>query len=164
MSRQWSAAQAGDLISRLRTSSFDGVIFLFSATSGEPDLLPFLSDSRWHLAIPRTSSDGQMEFKLWAPGEVLIAASFGIKEPVEGAITVVPRNGDVAVVPAVAIDSEGYRLGYGGGFYDRWLGEYRACFQFIAGAVFPPFRHPGVLPRESHDIPVDFCLKNSRSV
>ena len=55
-------------------------------------------------------------------------------------------------VPALAFDRDGYRLGYGGGFYDRYLSSYD---MFTVGAVYHPFVTEEALPRDSYDVRVD---------
>ncbi len=73
---------------------------------------------------------------------------FGISEPISGADTHV----DVAAVPLLAVDEEGYRLGYGGGYYDRYFQTHPHVFRvglcYAGQAVETP------LPRESTDIPL----------
>lgn len=164
----WSKAMTIDLVARLRAKSFSGVLFLYVALPGEPDLLTYfqslLRHAPFHVALPRTRAGGVMDFYLWNPTDDFDEGSFGISEPKSDAIMVFPRAGDCAVVPALAVDKDLFRLGYGGGFYDRWLAEFRPRFDFVAAAVFPPCQGAADLPREPHDLPVDFCLKTTQSV
>lgn len=161
---QWSNEMAQDLLAKLRAANFDGVIFLFAPMQGEPDLLRVLMHHRYHLALPRSGPNGQMTFHLWFPPDPLIQGSLGILEPQAQAPEVFPASGDVAVIPALAVDEDGCRLGFGGGYYDRWLAEYRPLFRFVAVAIFPPFISQSKLPKDPHDVAVDFCLKTDRSV
>ena len=165
---KWSCEMTADLVARLREKSFHGVLFLYVALPGEPDLLSYihslLRHAPFHIAIPRIRRDGAMDFYLWNPTDEFDMGSFGISEPKKDAIKVFPRAGDCAVVPALAIDKDFYRLGYGGGYYDRWLAEFRPKLDFVAAAVFPPCQGAEDLPREPHDLPVDFCLKTTQSV
>ena len=64
-----------------------------------------------------------LSFRRWAPGEPLVDGTFGIAVPPPEAGILEP---DLLVVPMLAFDDEGYRLGYGGGFYDRTLALCRA--------------------------------------
>ena len=68
---------------------------------------------------------------------------------------VVPRQEiDVVLVPNLLCDREGYRLGYGGGYYDRWLAEYEG----FTVAVCPADRLVDKLPRDRYDVPVKRLL------
>lgn len=156
--KNWSEQMAQDLKFRLRQSGFDGVIFLFAAIKGEPDILSFFLQERFQLALPKIFGDGRMNFYLWSPGDRLSVGSFGIREPSEDAILVTPRSGDVAVIPALSIDLKGQRLGAGGGYYDRWLAINRPMLLFTAGAVFPPCISRDPIPTDPYDQGVDFCL------
>ena len=164
----WSKQMAADLSARLRARSFSGVLFLYAALPGEPDLLSylksFLSHAPFHVALPRSRAGGEMDFFLWNPTDDLDEGSFGVREPKADALIVFPRAGDCAVVPALAVDKDLFRLGYGGGYYDRWLAEFKPRLGFVAAAVFPPCQGAAELPREPHDLPVDFCLKTTQSV
>ena len=154
----WSEEMAKNLRLRLRNLGFEGTIFLFSPTKGEPDLLRFFHEERWHLALPKVLGNGQMNFYLWSPSDPVVPGSFGILEPTESSVLVTPQPGDVAVIPALAVDQEGQRLGFGGGYYDRFLSDYRHVFLFTAAAVLPPCISMEPLPVEGHDQRVDFYL------
>lgn len=160
----WSRQIACDLQKNLRSIAFDGTIYLYHPLQGEPDLLSFLTQARFHIALPRVQIGTNMTFHLWSPGDELIESPLGLMEPASTALEVAPRSGDVAVVPSVAIDQNGRRLGFGGGYYDRWLGRYRRELGLIIGAVFPPCYCPLLLEIEPHDIPVDLCLTGDQTV
>jgi 5-formyltetrahydrofolate cyclo-ligase len=160
----WSSQIACDLQKDLRNIDFDGTIYLYHPLQGEPDLLSFLAGSRFHIALPRVQIGKNMTFHLWSPGDELMESPLGLMEPPSTAIELVPRTGDVAVVPSIAIDQDGRRLGFGGGYYDRWLSRYRRELSLIIGAVFPPCYCPRLLEIEPHDIAVDLCLTGEQTV
>ena len=82
-------------------------------------LLARLVETGCTVAFPRvTGKDQPLEFHHVPDGEVLAPGSFGIPEPLESWPRAVP---DVLLVPLLAFDAKGHRLGYGGGFYDRTL-------------------------------------------
>ena len=61
---------------------------------------------------------------------------------------------DVVLVPNLLCDRKGYRLGYGGGYYDRWLAGYSG----LTVSLCPPERLVAELPREPFDVPVDLVI------
>ena len=94
----------------------------------EPDLRPLMQ--RWRTAghpgfmalLPVVTAPEQLLlFRAWQPGGAMIEDRYGIATPVEGAF-IVP---EVLLIPVNAFDAQGYRLGYGGGFFDRTLAALR---------------------------------------
>lgn len=83
----------------------------------------------------------------------LAAGTYGIREPLPDCPPVAPRALDLVVVPGVGFDRRGYRLGYGAGYYDRFLRTLRPdCFKVglaYACQVVP------ILPAEAHDLRLD---------
>lgn len=116
------------------------------------------------VAYPRIVH-GTMEFVrfdsecTWQPGK------FGILEPSIGAqgvhsCQVEPELFDAVVVPGVAFDSAGNRLGYGKGFYDRFLAQCTPQCVFIGLAY--AFQLEDKLPREAHDVALDYVVTDAK--
>lgn len=95
-------------------------------------------------------------FRRWAPGEPLEDGTFGIAVPPPEADMLEP---DVLLVPLLAFDDEGYRLGYGGGFYDRTLALCRAHTPetLAVGVAFAGQRVDRV-PRSAEDQRLDWII------
>jgi 5-formyltetrahydrofolate cyclo-ligase len=161
---EWSRRMAREFNAILRQRGFDGSLFLFAPLRGEPDLLADARQYHCQVALPIITGHGSMQFHHWVPGDRLELSALGILTPHESAPIMIPRPGDAMVVPALAIDAGGVRLGFGGGYYDRYLRAHRDLFSFVAGAVFPPLFSAEALPSEPHDQGVDFCLKIPQSV
>ena len=83
---------------------------------------------RARLAAPRCPSSSRpstpLVFRAWSPGDRLVPGVWDIPVPLAAAPEVLP---DVLLVPSSAFDRKGFRLGYGGGFYDRTLAKLRAA-------------------------------------
>jgi 5-formyltetrahydrofolate cyclo-ligase len=89
----------------------------------EIDPLPAMAAHQGPVGVPVIIGKGQpLKFREWSPGCALIPGEFGALIPAEGA-WIEPQ---VLIVPLLAFDARGYRLGYGGGFYDRTLQALRA--------------------------------------
>lgn len=96
--------------------------------------------------------NGPLEFRLWWPGTAMEPGVLGIPIPV-GTQLVIP---DVAIVPMIGFDEQGYRLGYGGGYFDRTLAALDRRLLAI-GVSFEALRLPTIYP-QSHDIPMNFLV------
>ena len=128
-------------------------VFCYISYGGEPDTSGITADvlaSGRRLAVPRCIEDGIMEAVLISDLGQLVPGYKGILEPMEGLGTIGFDEIDFAVVPGVAFDRYGRRLGQGGGFYDRFMAETPA---FTCGLCFERFMEDEI-PCEPHDIPV----------
>jgi 5-formyltetrahydrofolate cyclo-ligase len=133
----------------------------YTALPGEADphlLLAALHAKGVALALPRVAAkDAALVFHRWAPGESLQAGAYGVLQPSETAEIVSPS---LLLVPLLAYDSKGYRLGYGGGYYDRTLEILKPKGVVAIGVAFANQEIPSV-PREAHDVPLDRILTES---
>ncbi len=119
-------------------------------------LLARLSASGLVTALPVVIGRNEpLQFRLWRPGEPTEAGAWNIPVPLVSAPTTVP---DVLLVPMLAFDSGGYRLGYGGGFYDRTLERLRGEKPVIAVGVAYAAQEVHHVPRDAHDQPLDWIL------
>jgi 5-formyltetrahydrofolate cyclo-ligase len=124
-------------------------------------LLARLHEAGLRVALPRIV-DGDLEARTYAPGDPVTLASFGAGEPANGE-TIPPTDLDVIVVPGVAFDRRGGRIGYGGGYYDRFLRLVRADARRIAIA-FGVQLVDDPLPAGPFDLPVDLVVTESEIV
>ncbi len=104
-------------------------------------------------ALPEVAGKGcPLQFRQWWPGAPMAAGALGIPAPV-GTGLVVPA---VALVPVVGFDGQGYRLGYGGGYFDRTLAAARPR-PLAVGVGTEAARLPTIHP-QPHDIPMHFIV------
>lgn len=96
-----------------------------------------------------------LTFRTWAEGEELAVNKYGIAEPAGGA-TVTP---DILVVPLLAFDRRGHRLGYGGGYYDATIAALRTEKAVVtAGFCYAQQAVLFNLPAEAHDVALDWVI------
>ena len=102
--------------------------------------------------IPKTYPKGRMEFVVYDPQQ-LVKTSFGLLEPQGDLEVVEPSQIDLIHVPGLAFTTEGYRIGYGGGYYDRYLEHFAG---HTMSTIYPC--QVQEFNSENHDIPVQEVL------
>ncbi|WP_247921147.1 5-formyltetrahydrofolate cyclo-ligase [Streptococcus oralis] len=102
--------------------------------------------------IPKTYPKGRMEFVVYHPQQ-LVKTSFGLLEPQGDLEVVEPYQIDLIHVPGLAFTTEGYRIGYGGGYYDRYLEHFAG---HTMSTIYPC--QVQEFNSENHDIPVQEVL------
>ena len=128
-------------------------LFAYYSKAREVDTEAIISRARAAgklVALPRIRGGG-MDF---AELDDLPDTFFGIPQPAAVAPALVPEPGDVVLVPGLCYDRDGYRLGWGGGYYDRLLADCRAVTVGLGREAFLRVH----LPREAHDIPVPILV------
>jgi 5-formyltetrahydrofolate cyclo-ligase len=107
-------------------------------------------------ALPTVVGKGEpLCFRRWMPGDATRPAGLGTREPLQDAPEVLP---DLLIVPLLAFDAEGYRLGYGGGFFDRTLATLRRHKAILAVGYAYAEQEVDAVPREVHDQRLDAIL------
>ncbi|WP_227010258.1 5-formyltetrahydrofolate cyclo-ligase [Pelagibius marinus] len=119
-------------------------------------LMDALAGRGHRLALPAIRAAGQpLDFRAWRPGDALQPAGFGTREPLSGAEELRPG---LLLVPLLAFDGAGYRLGYGGGFYDRSLALLRKAGDTLAVGLAYAGQQVAAVPREVTDQPLDLVV------
>ena len=111
-------------------------------------------------AVPRCLPGHRLEFVAITSLEQLVPAPFNLLEPPKdlSALTEVQMSNAICIVPALLVDTKGYRLGYGAGFYDRFLSTYsgkKICL------VYQHNLSKTELPHTEFDVPVDMVITES---
>ena len=96
------------------------VIAVFLPMAFEFDMTRILTDKTKRIVIPKTLANYQMIFTDYEPDNLIMTA-FGVQES-RDAVSVTP---DLIIVPGLAWSNEGYRIGFGGGYYDRYLVNFK---------------------------------------
>ena len=112
------------------------------------------------VAVPRCLPGHCLEFVAIASLEQLVAAPFNLLEPAKElpALTEDQKNNSICIVPALLVDAKGYRLGYGAGFYDRFLSTYsgkKICLAYQQNLSKTE------LPHTAFDVAVDVVITES---
>ena len=105
-----------------------GTVFCFVGTEREVDTRPILEDALAagkRLCVPLCVGDGIMELRAVTSLDQLVSGAYGILEPEGGVVLEALEDTALALVPCLAADRHGNRLGRGGGYYDRFLGHYK---------------------------------------
>ena len=119
-------------------------------------------------ALPVTltgAREGRMVFRSVRDAADLVPARFGLSEPSEHCPTLTPAelHGGLVILPGLAFDDQGFRLGYGGGYYDRFLerlSDAGVCVTTV-GLSYAICR-TALLPHEAHDCPAHYIIDERR--
>lgn len=135
------------------------VVSAFYPYQSEIDTRPLLgrlAGEGWTTALPIVTKLGTpLEFRRWMPGEPTIPGKWDIPRPAEEAPLVEP---DVLLVPLLTFDRRGYRLGYGGGFYDRTLEKLRAGKPVVAIGVAYAVQEVDSVLHDHHDQLLNYVM------
>jgi 5-formyltetrahydrofolate cyclo-ligase len=119
-------------------------------------LLGRLAGEGWTTALPIVIAKGEpLVFRRWLPGEPTVTGVWDIPRPPDSSPLVEP---DALLVPLMAFDRRGYRLGYGGGFYDRTLALLRSRKPIKAIGIAYAAQEVDSVPHDDHDQPMDFVM------
>ena len=136
-------------------------VMAYSATGGEPDLSGFIQaciDAGKCVALPCVGKKGEMIAAEYHPNAKTVCNRYGILEPVAGGT--VPQQPGVVIVPGLAFDTGCRRIGFGGGYYDRFLVQRDAV---KIGVCFDTqiVKH---IKADVHDVPMDIVVTEKRMI
>ena len=132
-------------------------VFVFFGTGTEPDtsrLIPRLLALGKTVGLPRMLPGRAMEVRRYEPDRPLVPHPWGIPEPDVGCSLLSPADIDLALVPALCYDRRGFRLGMGGGYYDRWLPGFHGATVGLCRTELLQAQ----LPAEPYDRPVELVI------
>ena len=141
---------------------FADTLLAFCPRKNEVDILPVLQEALHtgkRLALPRCEGEHLMRYHYVTSLDSLTPGSYGILEP-DAEAPLYESSGDcsaLCLVPGVVFDRFGYRIGYGGGYYDRFLHSFRGS---VAGIVYRDFILPS-LPFGRFDLPLPVMITDA---
>ena len=151
-------------ISELPEFSTCDTLFIYFPIKSEPDtlsLFEFAKSRNIKIAFPISIKESfELDFRLVNSIDELRVGAYGIREPQQGAEKAISSPKSICIVPALAFDEVGNRLGYGKGFYDRFLRNFSGL---SIGITFDELKCSS-LPYEYTDIPVDIIITDKESV
>jgi 5-formyltetrahydrofolate cyclo-ligase len=129
----------------------------------EPDLQRLFAHSDYQWGLPRCLPQRQLAWHLWQPGEPLVNNFYGLAEPLAEANPINPAAIAALLIPMVGFDAKGYRLGYGGGYFDRLLASSEWQQVLTIGIAFDLALVPKI-PIDSWDLPLHKIFTESGMV
>jgi 5-formyltetrahydrofolate cyclo-ligase len=135
------------------------IVSAYIAIGEEADPAPLLPELRLRghvIALPRVAGRGlPLDFHRYELGANLVAGGFGLSEPDRNWPKVSPQ---LAIVPLLAFDAHGYRIGYGAGFYDRSLRKLRSEGEVIAAGYAFAVQEFASVPHDEEDERLDWIV------
>lgn len=138
----------------------------YLAMTGELDPAPTLARLAATTYMPVIGPDFSMEFRLFAPQYPLVRNSFGTDEPPNSAPAVAADSLAVVIVPLVAFDNRGFRIGMGAGYYDRAFEFTKNCSDRASCPLLIGVAHSvqqvALVPEQPWDVQLDFVVTEER--
>ena len=118
------------------------------------EILDLLNKKNYKIFLPKIEENNQMNFHSWSNSEPLLINKYGIPEPASKKI-VYP---DILLIPLVAYDDNLNRLGYGGGFYDRYITKIEEIKKIIKVGLAFSYQRVKKVPIDKYDKKLDFII------
>tara|TARA_Y100000591_G_C21770871_1_gene665509 strand:+ start:31 stop:570 length:540 start_codon:yes stop_codon:yes gene_type:complete len=106
------------------------------------------------ITLPKLGKKSQMNFFMWSTSDPLAINKYGIPEPISNKV-IYP---DILLVPLVAYDNNLNRIGYGGGFYDRYIKKIKKIKKVVTIGLAYSFQKVENIPADKHDVKLDFIV------
>ena len=119
-------------------------------------ILKVFEKKNFLISLPKIKEKFHMDFYKWSTKDPLVINKFGIPEPTSKK-KIYP---DILLVPLVAFDKDLNRIGYGGGFYDRYIKKIRKIKKIVTIGFAFSFQKVKKIPSNNYDIKLDFILVN----
>ena len=138
------------------------IIGVYYPYNYEIDIMPLVEKFQrlnYCITLPKIGMNSEMNFFQWSTKDPLSINKFGIPEPISNK----NKFPDILLVPLLAFDKNFYRIGYGGGFYDRYINRLKKIKKIITIGVAYSFQKIKKIPVEKYDIKLDFVVTEKDS-
>jgi len=150
----------GLILNILKKKSVSGkIIGGYYPYNYEIDILKILEkfeQKKFTITLPKIMKNSQMNFFQWSINDPLAINKFGIPEPISKKV----KFPDILLVPLVSFDKNLNRVGYGGGFYDRYIEKIRKRKKVLTIGFAYSFQKVKKIPTNNYDIKLDFIITN----
>ena len=140
--------------------SVDLLIVDDNSSDGTLEFLKEFEKKNFLISLPKIKKNFQMDFFKWSFNNPLIINEYGIPEPISNKI----RYPDILLVPLVAFDGELNRIGYGGGFYDRYIKKIKKTKKLITFGLAFSFQKVNKIPTNKFDSKLDFIITEKKRI
>ena len=133
------------------------IIGVYYPYNYEIDIMPLVEKFQrlnYCITLPKIGMNSEMNFFQWSTKDPLSINKFGIPEPISNK----NKFPDILLVPLLAFDKNFNRIGYGGGFYDRYINRLKKIKKIITIGVAYSFQKIKKIPVEKYDIKLDFVV------
>ncbi len=124
------------------------------------EILKEFEKKKYLISLPKIKDNFQMDFFKWSFSNPLIINKYGIPEPISNKI----RYPDILLVPLVAFDKDLNRIGYGGGFYDRYIKKIKKKKRIITIGLAFSFQKVKKIQTNKFDIKLDFIVTEKKRI
>ena len=124
------------------------------------NLFKDLEKKNYKITLPRINNKAQMNFFRWSTKDPLQVNKFGIPEPISN----VKKYPDIMLVPLVAFDKDLNRIGYGGGFYDRYISKIKKRKKIISIGLAYSFQKVKKIRTNRYDMILDYVVTEKKII
>ena len=143
---------------RIKGKTFGGY-YPYNYEIDDVQILDKLEKYDYSITLPKIKKNFQMDFFKWSTKDPLMINKYGIPEPISNKI----KYPDVLLVPLVAYDKSFNRIGYGGGFYDRYIKKVKKIKKITTIGLAYSFQKIKKVPINEYDIKLDFIITEKQN-
>tara|TARA_B100000900_G_scaffold142091_1_gene120433 strand:+ start:805 stop:1344 length:540 start_codon:yes stop_codon:yes gene_type:complete len=141
---------------------YDKIIGGYYPYNHEIDAIKILDKfekQNYKISLPKIKKGSEMNFFIWSNKDPLSINKYGIPEPISNQVV----EPNIFLLPLVAFDDNFNRIGYGGGFYDRYLKKIKKNKKIITIGLAYSFQKVKKIPTNKYDIKLDFVVTNKEN-